>query len=192
MSVEVEKSITESAKAFMTIVWPNIKVSLGGGHIVPVETVTDSRFAKQLDMNAGIDGWQLLQINDTTCMRGIASRVQWDKGHRRYPFSTFTLRCDIGGGTTEYHKRMAAINAVDRGALYPHLTVQAYLGPKTDPVLLECGWVRTQDLMAYCKEHKVEQGHKMKNGQDGNGFLVVPWNALHSDGYRCGVWRNGG
>jgi hypothetical protein len=184
---EIRNSINTASEAFVSKVWPVIRPHLGGGEIIPVETVTDVDFAKQLDMLAGIDAWHVLTINGVKSMRGIACRVQWDSGHPAYPFKTFTIRCDIGGGQTEYHKRKAAIEAHDRGALYPHLTVQAYLSERSESELLQYGIIETSMLIQYCNDTKIESRKPLTNPKDGHKFWPVPWDATIPYGCRYHV-----
>ena len=130
---DIKTIISESAKDFENVVWPVIRDSLGGGRIVPVETVTDTIFAKEIDTLAGIDAWHIL--DNEMGMRGIASRVQWKRkegiyahGFGKIGYCTFTIRWETAnGGKTEIHKRSYAIMSEPGEVLYPMWTVQAYL-----------------------------------------------------------------
>ena len=57
--IEINKILKKSSLHFVEYVWPVIKDSIGGGYIIPVEGVTESNFAKNLDVIAGIDAWQI-------------------------------------------------------------------------------------------------------------------------------------
>ena len=50
----------KSSSNFVNIIWPRIKPQIGGAYLIPVESVTDSKFAEYLDTQAGIDAWQVL------------------------------------------------------------------------------------------------------------------------------------
>jgi hypothetical protein len=183
----VPESITESSNAIQTIVWPHLSKAIGGGDLLPVETVTDVAFAKSLDVLAGIDAWHVVQYDGKRFLRGIACRVQWDSGHPAYPFDSFTIRCDIGGGLTEYHKRKASVEHADKGMLYPHLTVQAYLGPRDTPILLQYAVVHTVALIQVCSDVNIENRKPMRNPQDGNLFWPVWWREIPDEHIR--VWK---
>lgn len=118
MRADVAAALSKSAEAFHDTVWPVIADGLGGGELVPVESVTSTAFAQDLDVLAGVDAWQVRRPDG---MRPIASRVQagWGK------WETFTIRWSLlSGGRTEIDKRLDAIRL---GFLFPSLTVQAYL-----------------------------------------------------------------
>jgi hypothetical protein len=162
MRPQVAESLARSQRDFLELVWPQISRCCGGGDIIPVESVSDSGFASTLDLSAGIDAWQTLEdANAGTVLRGIASRVQW--GDRVW--DTFTVRRTVASGRpTEYAKRLAALNE-DRGYLYPHLTVQAYIN---DGVLLSVGVARTRQVIEAVRSDK----HR-PNPQDGSTFFYV-------------------
>lgn len=84
MSRAVERAIKKSSEDFLRLVWPAIGQPFG--RIIPVESVSDNDFAKELDARAGIDSW-LVGVDGH--MRGLASRVQWPRGDA---FTTFTIR----------------------------------------------------------------------------------------------------
>jgi hypothetical protein len=153
----------QSNEDFVRVVWPAIGDRIGGGTIVPVETVVEHQFAKDLDILAGVDVWQ--KLDGDLGMRGIASRVQW--GHSVY--RTFTIRRSLPSGhDTEYQKRRYAIDG-KRGLLYPHVTIQAYLDSKGGD-LMAVAACRTSDLIDLCDEGRVRQ-----NGNDGKTFYYVNW-----------------
>ena len=89
--------LNDSAFEFHRVVWPAIRDLCGGGELIPVESVTETGFARQLDVAAGIDAWQL---HTSEGLRGLASRVQWVSGSA---WNTFTIRRQRDSGTaTEY------------------------------------------------------------------------------------------
>lgn len=149
----------------MGLVWPVVRDKCGGGVIIPVETVSDSGFAAQLDMLAGIDAWQ--QLVDGVAgdvLRGIATRVQFERC-----FPTFTVRRSLSSGRpTEYDKRRAAMNG--RGYLYPHLTVQAYVSGGS---LVLVGVAETSSVIDACSEDRVRT-----NRADNNTFYWIPFSTV--------------
>jgi hypothetical protein len=160
MSVDIQKAISRSSAAFLDIVWPQIGPVFGGGQIIPVETVTDSHMAKVLDTCAGVDMW--LVLGDS--MYGLASRVQWSDT----PWDTFTVRRSLPSGVnTEYDKRRHAISS---GALYPRLTVQAYVS-KDGGHLLSAAAIDTRHLIEMCDKYD----HQRRTAPGGNQFIYVNW-----------------
>lgn len=132
--------MSDSAFDFKRVVWPAISGWLGGGELIPVESVTDSKFASLLDQRSGIDAWHLSNEHG---IRGIASRVQWTTR----PFDTFTIRVRVrSGAPTELHKRAAAISS-NGGWLYPHLTVQAYVSERRTGRLVSVSAIPTSQLI---------------------------------------------
>jgi len=176
-----QRDLGDSAFEFQRVVWPRIQRACGGGTLIPVESVTEAAFAKQLDVHAGVDAWQ---IKDSAGMRGIASRVQWDDGRRGFPYCTFTVRrARLTGVETEYDKRLRAIRSKE-GWLFPYLTVQAFLTqPKRAGVLLACAVARTVDVVdMIANDLCVEQ--RTTNA----AFWVVPWDEMRNQGYRVWIW----
>ena len=173
MRVEVATDLTRSAEAFAFSVWPVIGPMLGGGQLVSVESVAAIDFAKQLDVLAGIDAWQ---IQSNARLRGLASRVQWVTGN---PYNTFTIRKSrTSGATTEYEKRLKAINNPRAGWLFPALTVQAYIATGTDRLLSAAG-ISTCDLFNFIANGTPQDHYTIRtNSQDGNEFIVVDWATL--------------
>src|SRR5215831_7005220 len=172
MTTSVERAISRSAAAFRDVVWPEIRHELGDATLIPVESVSDSHFARCLDMQAGIDAWLL---HGDTHMRGLASRVQWI-WRSRSPFDTFTVRTltDYGNINTEHRKRTIAI--ATPGAVLPYWTVQAFLREDTDD-FLSVAVARTTDVIA-CVGHV---GYETPNGHGGR-MWVIPWQQLAGTG----------
>ncbi len=57
MNGAVERAMHRSSKDFIEVVWPSLGPVLGGGNLIPVETVTANDFTATLDRTAGIDAW---------------------------------------------------------------------------------------------------------------------------------------
>lgn len=187
----VEDRIERSASALRDLVWPVISDLVGGGGLIPVETVRESDFARILDTTGGIDAWQIYPGNGKSpkWIRGIASRVQF--GDRDW--STHTVRYRLpSGNETELHKRLRYNKG--HGVVGPHLTLQAYVDD-TGPAdrLLSVGIVRTADLLDAVMRERIgewewptwERGRPKPgpvyirtNGQDAREFLVVEWEVL--------------
>ena len=186
--IEITKILKKSSAHFIEYVWPLIKDSIGGGQVIPVEGVTESSFAKELDMIAGIDAWQIF-INDNKikCMRGIASRIQWyrDEWNKNYPFNTFTIRHNIvSGNDTEYNKRLYAVNSGNEFILFPAVTIQAYLGKMGLPVF-SIGVMFTKELIKAASNNKWE----LKTVEYGNIMMVIPWNKLQQLNYNLYMYE---
>lgn len=179
MSVIIECQIKESARCLRDIVWPKIKGICGGGQLIPVEEVTDSPFAKQLDTLAGIDAWQ---ISNDRLLRGIASRIQYEPDI----YESFTIRTSLPSGRdTELQKRLRAIKELERGWLFPALTIQAYL-TKDHAEFIQAAIVRTRDLILQAKE-KCDQGIDVKPAPGGNRFVIVWWKELLQAGIKVSI-----
>ncbi len=173
----IEQAISRSAEAFRTQVWPHLSDQLGGGELVPVETVTESGFARLLDTLAMTDAWQL--VNDQG-LRGLATRVQWLEPDAPL-WCSWTIRCKTRwGGDTEIHKLMR-----DGEWQRPHYIVQAYI---VDGECAAAGAIRTNDLIrilrsdAYVPEIRT-------NGADGNLFHVIWWHKAIASGLDVTVYR---
>lgn len=196
--MKLEQDLKQSSKAFLELAWPKLSKKLGGGEIMPVETVTDSTFADALDQLAGIDAWQVFGNRDG--IRGIASRMQPDRN-----FRTFTIRYRrMQGRETEWKKRVRAIDD-KRGALFPFLTVQGYYNSAQNH-LLSVAAIRTLDLFDTMRPFEDDavlyqnwrdstgsgtppcskpQCFMQRVGGVGNWFFVCPW-ALVRD--KCVIW----
>jgi hypothetical protein len=175
-----EHKLSQSAEAFESIVWPAVCLhpDIGGGELIPVESVTQKRFTQQLDIYGGIDAWQLIQPGG---IRGIASRVQWGADRQ-----TFSIRYQTASGNeTEYAKRLRALNDTDAGYLTPHFTVQAYIGKENNEL---------QSVAVITTRHLIEQAERlfswgklnddsdrrygMKTMNDGTQFIYLLWDYL--------------
>ena len=182
MRPDVADALKASSRAFVEVVWPVVGPGIGGGELVPVETVTASGFAKDLDTLAGVDMWQVVRPEG---MRPIASRMQLASSTPR--LDTFTIRFHLRSGyPTEYHKRVASIRS---GYLYPRLTIQAYVTSWQDGALLSAAAIETRALfkwaVGWVSRHGDEpdlwrwrEGAQVKDVTGGNQMLVILWDAL--------------
>jgi hypothetical protein len=160
----VEAAISRSAEAFRSFVWPHLSEPLGGGDLIPVETVTESGFARALDMLAMTDAWQL--VNDIG-MRGLATRVQWLSPTTPI-WKSWTIRCQLRSGReTEIHKLLRPGDWQR-----PHYIIQAYV---LDDQCVAVGAIKTVDLIALLQDAGYVPEIRT-NGIDGNRFHVVWWN----------------
>lgn len=161
----VEEAIQRSAETFRDTVWPHLAESLGGGELIPVETVTDSGFARLLDMLGMTDAWQVVNNRG---MRGLSTRVQWTQR----PYRTWTVRSQLNSGrATEFHKLMQPGDWQ-----LPHYIVQAYV----HPITLEClaaAAIRTADLQTMLRNGWHER--EKENPRDRNLFIPVSWLTAH-------------
>jgi hypothetical protein len=172
---DVARDLSDSAYDFQRVVWPVICPNIGGGELIPVESVTASGFRHQLDTLAGIDAWH---IHPTYGLRGISSRIQWcDKG-----WSTFTIRKDRDSGVvTEYEKRKQAIERSPEGWLYPIITVQAYIAkPARYGELISVAVAYTKDIINSVNEKQVRRTNNAT-------FYYVNWSDLKSAGKRIRI-----
>lgn len=183
MRSDVARDLTDSATAFVQYVWPCIRFICGGGEVLPVESTTNKGLENDLDILAGIDAWQI--IREKSVMRGIASRVQWLRPGIK-EWNTFTIRYKrTSGATTEFEKRLFALQHRSENYLLPHFTVQAYfrlnpLGQRTTNDFLSLGVVKTLDLYRYLLKYRM--GMVRSNGDDGNEFLFAPWSDMEQKG----------
>lgn len=156
-----------SKLAFESLVWPVCKHHLDGGELMQMEGRPDQELASQLDMKAGVDGWQL----HAEGMRGVASRVQVGSA-----WNTFTIRKSrTSGAATEFKKRATAITT--GRWLYPIITIQAYLVTWEGPVR-SIGVARTADIIAF-----INDGHAFTRHTTNAAFYVVPWSRMAEHGY---------
>lgn len=176
--IEVRARIRQSSEDFLRVVWPVL--GTGFGEPIPVETVTDNFFAKELDTRAGIDMWL---ISADGHMRGLASRVQWPQNS----YDTFTVRVrNKNGSRTEYHKRKAEIQA--SGAIRPHYFCQAFVSID-HAHLLAAALARTSDVIAAVD---AGFGWLLPPNADGSQGYAVPWGRLAESGAPIRVCRGDG
>ena len=169
--------LRRSSEVFRDLVWPECRAHLDGGALMQMEDRPDAELATQLDMKAGIDGWQVHERG----MRGIASRVQIVEPPAP-AWNTFTVRrARDSGAVTEYEKRR---DAVESGRwVYPHVTIQAYVETWDGPVV-SVGIARTADIVAF-----IGLGLAKTRRTSNASFYVVPWGALRDAGYMVKVLK---
>lgn len=167
MQAVVRRDMSDAAFDFQRLVWPAIADHCGGGQFVSTEKHQGDAVAECLDMCAGIDGVQVRE--DLAAVRGFAIRIQWCSES----FDTFTIRqTRRSGAQTELEKRNLQIQQIQRGAMYPFYTVQAYITKRRTGRLLKAAVTTTTTLYRYINSHaKLTR----ENGQDGNEFIYVPW-----------------
>jgi len=182
---DFKSDLEASSNDFLRVVWPAIKSSVGGGEIVPVESVADKGMATMLDQRSGIDAWHLSKDKQ---VRGVASRVQWT--HK--PWNTFTVRYTRDSGAkTEFEKRKHDI-ASGAGWLYPHLTVQAFIeGSKASSGdLMSVAVIKTKSLIDAC-EQILEGSVDKKDGgvrrTSNAAFIWASWGWLKRSGYEIKI-----
>jgi hypothetical protein len=178
MKEEVKHDLNESASDFVHIVWPAVSPLCGGGVLYSVERVLDLGWISTLDACSGIDAFQMPPSGNV--LRGIASRIQYG---RSYP--TFTLRYKrSSGAATEFEKRLYAIQHVERGYIYPHLTIQAYMS-RPSGKLLAAAVTETRSLYLYAQRYREDKSrvYVQRNASDGNTFLVVMWEPYQREGH---------
>lgn len=169
MSGDWRERMERSSGDFLRLVWPVI--GSGFGEAIPLESVSDIDFARELDRRAGIDVW-LVSVDGH--MRGLASRVQWTDD----PYDTFTIRVrSKTGRPTEFHKRKAEIEAVIPAAR-PHYCCHAYVSNDRTR-LLSAGIARMADVVAAVD---ARVGRLMPPNRDGSQGWAVPWSALEARG----------
>jgi len=180
---EVMRPLSQSANDFKNLVWPKIKeAGWLQGELEPVELQSTTQWAKQLDVLAGIDAWEIKPQG----LVGIASRVQWrpakdnNYSNSQYPYNTINIRKQTkGGGLTELAKRTIALTSGGE-LIYPFWTCHAYLEQPTSGPVLSVGLIKTQDII---EAISLGFGFDKKNPEDGNIFRCVPFLILHSQGY---------
>jgi len=182
MRSDVHRDLTDSSRVFLDV-WPVIAPMIGGGQLKPVEGNAEKGLEQNLDILAGIDGFQLLERQGV--MRSIATRVQWIPPQRS-AYRTFTIRKSRpNGAKTELEKRLHSIEYRDLGYLYPHLTIQAYVRESTEE-LLSVGIIRTIDLFACVRDHPSNETNRAGNG--GEVFEIYRFDYLRRHGFPVHEW----
>lgn len=193
------KDLSDSANAFLNLVWPIIKRWFENCEIRPVETITEIEFAKELDQYAGIDAWIL---NYKKGMRGLASRIQWPNREKwnqkkinsfvRKPPNSFTIRKSRASGVdTEFAKRLFAIQ---NDWEYPYYTVHAYVSHRSNKGrLLSVACCKTKDLILYIDEGRqsIEWAIKTVKKKGSATFYVVYWD-VYREINPIKIWGNDG
>lgn len=176
MRNEVKRDLEDSAYDFQRLVWPVIRPFIGFGELKTVESTVNESIH---DLLAGIDAWQV--FNHSGVIRGIASRVQW-MDELPSVKRTFTIRlARANQRATEYEKRCHAINHMDKGYLFPHLSIQGYATlPRGQGRLLAAAATTTVDLYRYAQ--KYPQRKPKVNPVDGVLFTAWRWKELELAG----------
>lgn len=188
--------IRQSSRLFRDHVWGQMIGWAGHGQLVMVEDDANP-IARHLDVTAGIDAYQVWE--DRYQMRGIASRVQYDRHLRGRRYRTWTSRLQTrAGNRTEFTKRLEAVKQLDQGYLYPHLTVQSYFdecatpgcryGCQARPALLRFAAIKTTDLYPILDAGYRGGWYRPIPGDDGSLFLACPWDDARDLGVTSYVW----
>ena len=160
--LQVSKERLEKAR-------PIISKLLHGGRILPVEG-DPNEICHILDLTCGTDYMQI--YDDKDIVWGIASRIQTYDPDRGRPFNTFTIRNKRESGQkTEYEKRRDAIN---RGGIYPYLTMQAYVNARSGEID-SLAITKTTDLMDFIIKKNPEVKHTGDEQIGQAEFFVVRW-----------------
>lgn len=151
---------------------------LNGSGIMPVEG-DDNEVCRLLDLTCGTD--YLLTYEQTGTVYGIASRIQTYNPDYGSPYNSFTVRnARESGAPTEYEKRLRAISS---GAIYPALTMQAYVNAQTGEID-SLAVARTKDVMEFV-HRGLAQERRTGAGMIGQAsFYVIYWREFERWGYR--------
>lgn len=200
MSLKIEAvmsfkdDLSDSASDFLRCVYPAIEKYIGGGELIPTETLYKNEIFKKLDIHSGIDAWQLNSIHG---IRGIASRVQWGN----MAWNTFTIRyVRSSGAKTEYEKRLWAVKS-NGGWIYPYYTVHAYINERGgNGTLMSAAITKTKDLYIFTEKGlktmditKRSAPHKIRQVfSDNNLFISIDWiDYKHKNNYIIIVKQDG-
>jgi hypothetical protein len=174
---DISASIKLSNRRFLEIVWPAIRLWIGGGYVVATEAVTDPQFAEdKLDQYGSIDLWHI--IDDKRKIRGIASRIQ--KLNHVNGFRSFTIR--DAGCFSEYERLRSSILG---GFLHPEIFVQAYLRASEADELTYVAVAYVRDLISFSEL----SGWKDTNTQDGKEFRIIPISDFKDAGLKVKSWE---
>lgn len=133
MANNFTQAIDQSCDLFDDVVKPALYDHLDGTFYA-VEN-TQNYVLDKLDMNAGIDYLYF----DGCGMYGVANRIQVSDVN----WGTFTIRKNRKSGKrTEYAKR---VEAIDKGYLYPQLTIQSYVDNDNNLLASAIAW--TVDIL---------------------------------------------
>ena len=167
--------LTNSSKALSKVLYTILPQYLKG-KIHNIET-SNNEILVLLDTKSGID----LIDETSTGLLGIASRVQFCPIQFK-PYNTFTIRAERHTGTkTEYEKRTEQI---EKGYLYPALTMQLYFDNKIDMNFLSGALIKTINLYRFIKEHP----DKIKTRYSDNKFYYINFSDLKD--YGIGMFSN--
>ena len=156
---------------------PIIAQLLNGGRIMPVEG-DDNEVCRMLDTTCGTDYFQV--YDKSGIVYGIASRFQYGKN-----WASFTVRkARQSGAMTEYEKRKRAI---ERGGIYPYLTMQAYIDEKTNRVNA-LAITKTKDLMRFVDSGLAYEQHTKQDKVGQAAFYVAYWEKMKQAGYNVMIY----
>ena len=172
MGNEVVMHDMRKSMAFVDKARPIIAGLLNGGYILSVEG-DDNKVCKMLDMTCGTDYFQVYE--NSGLVFGIASRFQYGKN-----WASFTVRkARQSGAVTEYEKRKKAI---ERGGIYPFLTMQAYIDENSGEVN-GLAITKTTDLMRFVDAGMAYEQHTRQDKIGQAAFYVAYWDKMQSAGY---------
>lgn len=158
---------------------PIIAGLMNGGYILPVEG-DDNEVCRMLDMTCGTDYFQVYQKSGL--VYGIASRFQYGKN-----WASFTVRkARQSGAATEYEKRKKAI---ERGGIYPYLTMQAYIDENSGEVN-GLATVKTTDLMRFVDDGLACEQHTRQDKIGQAAFYVAFWDKMQRAGYKVLIYES--
>lgn len=167
MRQDVRSDFEKENRVAKRLIAPMVIRMIGGEFYITETTSESVEFL--LDRHAGFDA---LHKTEDGLLRGVAMRIQFcDKA-----FNTFTVRTKRStGAQTEFAKRVLAIEKHDtKGALYPWLTMQAYVS-KNEKKLLSMAIIKTITLFTFLQSN---QANRKINPADKNEFVFAPWNDL--------------
>lgn len=178
MSDRVMQDMRQSME-FVRIAQPILKKILNGGEIMAVES-QDNEICEMLDRTCGTDYFHVYK--NLGLVWGVASRIQkYNPDRKERPFNSFTVRkARDSGAATEYEKRKTAI---ERGGVYPFLTMQAYINVKTNEIET-LAIVKTQDLMDFVDKGLAVERHTGAEQYGQAAFFVVYWDSMKKAGYK--------
>ena len=177
MQNEAWRDDMRKSMAFVDNARPIIAQLLNGGRIMQVEG-DDNEICRMLDTTCGTDYFQVYEKSGL--VYGIASRFQYGKN-----WASFTVRkARQSGAMTEYEKRRRAI---ERGGIYPFLTMQAYIDEKTGCVNA-LGIAKTTDLMEFVDFGLAQEQHTRHDKIGQAAFYVAYWDKMKQAGYNVMVY----
>lgn len=165
----VMEDMTTSMK-HVTKAKPIIEKLMNGGELLAVEG-NDNGVCRVLDVTCGTD--YIHVYREYGIVYGVASRFQnFDPDRARRPYNTFTVRkARESGARTEYEKRKTAI---ERGGMYPFLTMQAYVNTK-DKEVESLAICKTTDLMEYVDGGYADENWTRYDKVGQAAFYIVDW-----------------
>ena len=170
------EDLAMSSKAFVDVVWPEIRGSIGGGTVRVTEGSRDGTDL-MLDQEGGIDAWQR---TDRGTLRALALRVQ-DGTFAKNWTTTTRLRRD-SGALTQHAKQL---RAVEENGNLPALTIHAYVTADRSRLML-AGIVETRAMvehLAGCFAGSSASGAGCYERRTSNAtFIASEWRHLMASG----------